>query len=201
MVLKSQDITTFKAMKSLTNWQEQVQKYEILARKRCSKHHRFWKNMAFKKHSEAIDHTQQTKKRIEICMNTFSINKKNISKWNSHRPLSSQLLHNRVNNRLLCDKCSDIETSDQFLCQCPGYITARAKCYGMYILSHNNIWSVPLHTILDYFNTTRRILVVNYEYAQQAHWRHRCKVFPPIWTKLDENIEIWGTQPSGVVSL
>jgi len=106
-----------------------------------------WKNKSFKKHWNDINHARQSKNCISInAKNTkylLSLSKSNIRRMTAiltgHCPLNKHLNTIGITQNDSCSKCGESETAEHFLCKCPAYITARAKCIGAYILPHNII--------------------------------------------------------------
>ena len=124
-----------------------------------------WKRITFFNHWNSIEHARQSKNCIKInAKNTkyiLSLSRKNIRRMTGiltgHCPLNKHLHTIGLSNSPLCTNCGDVESAEHFLCKCPAYISARAKCLGNFILPHNIIWSLPLNNILDYLNRTNKI--------------------------------------------
>ena len=124
-----------------------------------------WNRKSFISHWNSIDYARQSKSCIRINAKNskylLSLSRKNLSRLTSiltgHCLLNKHLHTIRLSNSPLCDKCGDVESAEHFLCKCPAYISARAKCLGAYILPHNIIWSLPPSCILNYLNHTNRI--------------------------------------------
>ena len=124
-----------------------------------------WKRTTFENHWKSIEYARHSKNCINInarnSRTIISLSRRNIKRLTSiltgHCYLNKHMYTIGLTNSPRCANCGDIESAEHFLCKCPAYITARAKCLGSYILPHNIIWSLPLSNILDYLNRTNRI--------------------------------------------
>ena len=124
-----------------------------------------WKKRTFIKSWTSHAQADQSRRCIIISNKNskylLSLSRCNIKRLTSvltgHCTLNKHLYTIGLHHSPICDKCGELETALHFLCCCPAYITARCRIMGKFILPSNNIWSIPLKSILEFLNSTNRV--------------------------------------------